>query len=284
LLDGFAVRREQNSATEYFASLDFRFKQRAVQQLLQSYGITTVERQSPKVTLVPVFSAASKGINTGPFSQTQGTQDWTRAWKGLDLENSVSPLRVSPLKHVVRKAVVDALIQGDNAKLGILQEEYDTRTLVLAFAEPRHDGKRLNIALIGVDAVGPFRLHRSLPIDQGDVAFTSELAAVIGLGIIEGRWKAVNAASTPSGSGPTSAVGEQVSFTVAFNGIGEWQQIRRQLSQMPGVSDIDTGTVSARGAEVTLNFPGGVAAFQNGVGAQGFRLSDYGGVWVLQRL
>lgn len=284
MLDGFAVRSERNSATEYLASLDFRFKRPAVLQLLQSYGIAVVDLQAPKVTLVPVFIAAPDGPTKGPFAQTQGSRDWATAWQELDIANSVSPLAVVPFKRVIRTQVVSALVQGDDAKLRILQDEYGARMLVLAVAEPRNDGKRLNIALIGVDAVGPFRLHRSLPIDQGDVAFTAELAAVIGLGVIEGRWKAINTSQSSVGSSPSDLVEQRLNFTVVFHGIGEWQKIRQQLTQIPGVSGLDTGTVSARGAEVALNYPGGIAAFQNGIAAQGLRLNNLGGVWVLQRL
>lgn len=167
--------------------------------------------------------------------------------------------------------------------MSILQEEYGTRSIVLAFAEPRSDGRKLTISLIGIDAVGPLRLRRNLPIDQGDLGFTTELAAVIGLGILEGRWKAVNAGA--SGSAQSAAGGgEMVKFTVAYNGIGDWQRIRQQLTQIPGVSGLGTNAVSARGAEVTLLYPGGVAAFQGRLPERGFQLNNFGGVWVLERL
>lgn len=288
LMDGFAVRSEQNSSTEYIASLDFRFKRKAVRQLLMSYGIATVDQQASPVTLVPVFSAGPSddgglGASRGPYRLDQGSRDWLAAWRGLDLRNSVSPLKVLPLKNVVRGQAVRGLVEGDNSKMTILQEEYGTRSIVLAFAEPRSDGRKLTISLIGIDAVGPLRLRRNLPIDQGDLGFTTELAAVIGLGILEGRWKAVNAGA--SGSAQSAAGGgEMVKFTVAYNGIGDWQRIRQQLTQIPGVSGLGTNAVSARGAEVTLLYPGGVAAFQGRLPERGFQLNNFGGVWVLERL
>src|SRR5690606_12518720 len=48
LIEGFSVRSERNSATQYIASYDFSFQPAAVQQLLDQQGIPYVDKQAPR--------------------------------------------------------------------------------------------------------------------------------------------------------------------------------------------------------------------------------------------
>ncbi|MFX4450823.1 hypothetical protein ABTA90_19645, partial [Acinetobacter baumannii] len=71
--------------------------------------------------------------------------------------------------------------------------EYKTDRIILAIAEPDAAGRKLIVTLAGTDAAGSFSLKRPYKIIGGDTAYTEELAAVVSLGILEGRWKAVKA-------------------------------------------------------------------------------------------
>ncbi|HRC87839.1 MAG TPA: hypothetical protein PK413_19775, partial [Thermoanaerobaculia bacterium] len=60
------------------------------------------------------------------------------------------------------------------------------------------------------------------------------------------------------------------------------QDMRSRLGTTPGVTGMEVGALSARGAEVSLAFPGGAAALQPRLAAQGLQLSNAGGRLVLQ--
>ena len=180
---------------------------------------------------------------------------------------------------------------------------------MLAYAEPIADGRKLKVTLTGRDAVGWVDVTRTYPILDGDTAYAAELAAVVGLGILEGRWKALK--SSRSGTGPVSADGtdawnttsdreerggsisatsaasgsgwsDDVEVVVEFRGLGQWQNMRRQLLETPGVEDLEVGQMSARAANIKLRYPGGGERLANDLGSQGMQLSRQGGQWVLQ--
>ena len=63
--------------------------------------------------------------------------------------------------------------------------------------------------------------------------------------------------------------------------MAEWQDISRRLSQTPGVDDIDVAGLSARGARMSLRFPGGAPALVDALAEQGLALKRQDGGWVL---
>jgi hypothetical protein len=134
---------------------------------------------------------------------------------------------------------------------------------------------------------------------DGDIGYTSELAAVVGLGVLEGRWKAANAPAgmaraptsndfthapgTGYGEGPASygarggnapAPGGQIRLAVSFNGMGEWQSISQRLASTPGVGNLEVEGLSARGARIALSFAGGPDELARALGSQGLSLRN----------
>ena len=59
LVDGFKVRSERNSSTDYIASLDFTFQSKGVRDLLRREGIPFTDEQAAALTVVPVWRAAA---------------------------------------------------------------------------------------------------------------------------------------------------------------------------------------------------------------------------------
>jgi hypothetical protein len=142
---------------------------------------------------------------------------------------------------------------------------------------------RLAVTLAGTDAVGPFVLARQYRVDPADPGYTRELAAVVSLRIVEGRWKAVHThgagfdtSGDTGGSGATDLL-----IAVEFRGMSEWQDISRKLSATPGVEELDVAGLSARGARVTLRYADGVEALAAELAQQGMSLRNNGGTWVL---
>ena len=58
-------------------------------------------------------------------------------------------------------------------------------------------------------------------------------------------------------------------FTASFVDPGQWNEIRAQLLDTPGVDALEIATVSDRDADVSLRFPGGVRGLADALGARG---------------
>lgn len=283
LIDGVSVRSERNSTTDYIANLDFSFQAGAVRDLLQREGIPFLDQQAPTLTLVPLWRTA------GPASPRDELA-WTNVWKGLDLDHALTPAKLEALKKGVAPEAVSALAEGDGAAIRALVAAYGSEHVVLAVAEQDVAARKLNVTLTGRDAVGAFVLRRAYRVDAADPGYASELAAVVSLGIIEGRWKSIKSppstfASSSGGDLRTAArspAGDtQLLIAVEFRGMSEWQDISRKLAATPGVEDLDVAGLSARGARVTLRYSEGAERLADALAEQGLVLRNAGGNWVL---
>lgn len=280
LTDGLNIRSEQNSSTEYLAEIDYQFNPQRVRRYLQKERLPFLDRQAPEVLLVPIYR--NTNASAPRFLATaSGQRAWREAWAGLDLENALTPVKLAQYKLEIRADVRQRLSDGDMSVLRIFQEEYGASRILLASAEPDISGNKLLVSISGQDAVGTFSLRRSYTIEDNDLPYTAELATIVGLGVIEGRWKEVSgdSGSDAFASGPA----EQIRFFVRFNGLREWQDIRARLANLPGVDGFDTGTVSARGAEVAMNYPGGLAGLSRRVAGEGMSFAQSGNDWILQQ-
>ena len=286
LVSGVSVRTERNSSTDYIASLDFSFQADAVRQALAQEGIPFVDQQAGPVTVVTVVRDGT------PPAAKNDTGPWRAAWSGLDLEHTLTPVKLETLKPVIHNDTVNMLLSGDGGAMRILSGEYKTDLIVLAIVEPDPASKKMLVILAGQDASGPIYLQRSYRVSDGDQAYASELAAVVALGVIEGRWKfsktglsgGTQAAAQPAwaAGASSSASGERVAFVAEFNTLAQWNDIRTQLLDTPGVDDLEISTMSAQNADVALRFPGGAQGLANAVGGRGLSLANNGTGWILR--
>lgn len=302
LLEGIRVRSERNSPTEYIASLDFSFQPRAVRNLLQQEGVPFVEEQAPAVVVIPVWRGAA---GAPPKDEAA----WTNVWRGLDLEHALSPVNLQPLKVGIAPEAVAALANGDGAAIRGLVTATKSELVVVALAEPDPAARRLNVTLSGRDAAGAFTLKRAYRIDAGDPNYAAELAGVVSLGILEGRWKAIatpgsgvqspepasrpfpgeappvsslpGPARAPAPANSGVAGGANMQVAIEFRGMNEWQDISRKLAAVPGMQDLDVMGLSARGARVSFRYPDGPQQLAQVLEQQGLTLRNANGGWTL---
>jgi hypothetical protein len=275
LVEGVKVRSERNSSTDYIANLDFSFQSKAVRDLLRREGIPFMDEQAPAVTLVPLWRAEASAAPKGEAA-------WTNVWKGLDLEHALTPVKLQTLKTQITPGAVNALAEGDGSAIRTLVAAYGSELVLLAVAEQDTAANRLNVTLTGRDAVGAFMLRRAYRLDPADPGYTSELAAVVSLGIIEGRWKAIKSRGGGGGSVAKPVSGDSdLLIAVAFRGMNEWQDISRKLSATPGIEELEVAGLSARSARVTLRYAEGAERLADVLAQQGLSLRNTGGNWVL---
>ncbi len=293
LIDGVAVRSERNSATEYIANLDISFQAAEVRDLLTRQGIPFVDTQAPVTLIVPLTRDTKAG--TGPAGEFRAASGaWGTVWPTLDLANSVSPLKAETLKPEIGPDTLRGLYDEAtrNASVMTLAAAYGTDQVVLAIAEVDTEGRKVNVLLAGQDAAGPFALQRAYRLNDGDLAYTLELAAVVSQGVLEGRWKAVNSGGAVAAAAPfaasggyaaTAPAGDEVAFDAQFAGQNEWNAMRRVLLEAPGIDDIRIGTVSVGSASVSVKYPGGGPALAQALAGYGVSLTDTGGLWVMRQ-
>ena len=285
LIDGVSVRSERNSTTQYIANLDFSFQANAVRELLRREGVPFVDLQAPAIVIVPVYQAPSAGQGAAPagLEQAAGQKAWTEAWKGLDLEHSLAPAKLEAPKAAVHADALQMMSKdGDGGGFRIVSKEFNNELVLIALAEPELGSKKLNVTLMGRDAVGQFALKRSYKFQPDDFAYTAELAAVVALGTLEGRWKAIKA--RPAIGGGTAGVQplQPVKLTIEFRTLQEWQAIKRQITETPGVEDIQIGGQSGRSVEIAVRFPGGGNQLADSLVSQGLDMREVGGTWIVR--
>ncbi|MGD9670391.1 MAG: DUF2066 domain-containing protein [Hyphomicrobiaceae bacterium] len=276
LVDGYVVRSERNSTTEYIASLDFSFRADAVRNLLRREAVPFIEEQASEVVLVAAVREGGKLARSGSVANA-----WLDIWRDLDLMNALTPLKLAEIKPFVHDDTLNMLVAGDESANRVLANEYGGESVIVAIAEVDQPGHRVHVTLAGRDAVGPFNLKRSYRLYDGDVGYSMELAAVVSMGVIEGRWKAVKA-QRYGGVAALSAGGEPVRMQVEFQGLAEWTDVHTRVRETPGVSDVQVDAVSARGADLQVSFPGGGPALADALAARGLSLRNIGGNWFLR--
>ncbi len=284
-VDGVAVRSERNSSTQYIANLDFTFQAKAVRELLRREGIPFVDLQAPPIVLVPVYQAPAAAQGTPPalLTQTAGQKAWSDAWKGLDLEHALTPAKLEVVKAGLHADTFQMMASdGDGGGLRILAGEYGSELVMAVLAEPDLASKKLNVTLMGRDAAGQFALKRAYRFQPDDVAYTIELAALVALRTLEGRWKALRARPTVGGGVAGSQLIEPVQITVEFRSLHEWQSIRQQIAETPGVDDLQVAGQSGRSAEIAVRFPGGGSQLADSLASQGLDVREVGGTWIVR--
>lgn len=269
--EAVSVRSERNSRTRYIASLDYGFRAQSVRAVLQQSGIPFVDEQAREIVVVPIVLNVQGAIDQGAAAR-----GWREIWNSLDLEHTLTPIDLEKLKPDINADAVMQLLNGGRGAQSLLADAYGQPYVVAAIAKPDPATKRLQVTLVGTDAVGPLHLTRNYQVFDGDTGYTMELAAVVGQGVLEGRWKAHK---TETG---TAAMGPQIAVQAQYTSYGEWRNIRQRLLAVPGVNDVRIDAESAQAANLTLRYPGGPQELASVLYGQGLSLSGRAGSWILR--
>jgi len=269
--EGVSVRSERNSTTRYIASLDFSFRADSVRAVLKQEGIPFVEEQAREIIVVPLVRNTQGDVVKGAASRA-----WTDMWKSLDLEHTLTPIDLQSLKPEIHADTLKMLQEGRGGAERILAGEYGKPYVIVAIAEPDVAAKRLNVTLAGIDAVGPMALKRSYRVFDGDMGYAMELAAVVGQGVLEGRWKAIK-----TGIGGASH-GTLVALQAQYASLAEWRQIRRELLDLAGVEDLRIEAETAQSANLTLRYPGSPQDLASALYGRGLSLQTGAGGLILR--
>lgn len=286
-IDGLQVDKEQNSRTEYLATLSYKFKPDAIRELLRNYKLPHFDRQAEPISMITAF-VSRKGENA------LGTKAWTDAWAGLDLVHSLTPVQLIAPGPSATPEVFQRLADGDSNAFGIIESEANASRLVVALAELIEGGKKLKVSLIGADRSGQLDLERIYTVYYDDLPYTAEFASIIGLGVLEGRWKSINVGIHTAGAesggveawssdtGNPGTAGPRIRIVAEFSGASQWRDLRTRLLDTPGVEDVEVGAISARNAEVSFGYASGIGTLRSELARSGVALGDVGGTLVMR--
>ena len=275
-LEGITVKEERNSSTEYLATYDFRFSADSVRGLLRERGVPFIDQQAPPVTLVPIAVGPERSPLASPGA-------WGEVWRVLDLKNALTPVRLQQARRSVSREVLEGLAQGGaGGSYSQISADYGGGPVAVASAHLDAGAKKLNVRIDGRDAVGPIAWARSYRVYDGDSAYAMELAAVVTLGVLEGRWKAARAQQLGGVAALAQPV-QPVRAEVLFGSARDWYAMQRTITQLPEVGGFQVLAVSARRADVALNYPGGGAALANALARQGVSMTIAGDRWIVQQ-
>ncbi len=197
----------------------------------------------------------------------------------MDTEHALTPLKLVPPRSNLSPEMLNGLGADPRSLFETLTYQYRSENLILAIADVDAQATELRLRLIGRDAVGGFAFDRKFRIHERDINAATDMVAQISVKIVEGRWKRTQLANQGALAGPADL--ETVSLVAQFSGLKAWQAMRSRLQKVPGVQNVDIKALNARGANLSVDFPGGAERLAQAAQSQGLGLEQQGGAWVL---
>jgi hypothetical protein len=273
LVSNLDVRNEGVSNTSYQATFDVGFSQRGVESLLNEFALPFSLDRAPGVLIVPVYIVEGAAVagNRNP---------WREALSRLDLKNAPVPIALAPTRSDITADIAEAYLANPASAIQSLRRQHRTRNVVLAVAEPGGGGS-LRLRMAGVDALGEFSLERRLRVRDGDDAEVADFGAGVAYHMLQQRWKLTRPVSELAAAGSGGSL-TAVELTAQFSGLREWQAIRGKLQRLPGLQGFEVKSVTPRGAEISLQVPGGGQQLAQVAGSQGLSVENSGGAWVVR--
>ena len=301
MITSLAVRDEKNSNTEYLATLDFQFSEDAVKRYLRGQRVPYLDRQAPVLTVVPVVDQSLLLPAPGTQKPLLSMKDWESSWQTLDLPHGLVPIRLAERLAIVDDAVLAALVRGDQTAREGLLKAYKSQNVVIALAAASQKKGHVRLMLMGRDSIGDVDHKQDYVVSNGDLLQAVDHGAEVAQGLFEARlkilklrpvfaarkpvevlpWQTDLQEAPPVTGWQGEARGERVSLHVAFQGLSHWQSIRRRLMDVDGLEELVVEKLSARGADVSCDYPGGAPALLRALRPFGLTMTLRDGGWVL---
>ncbi len=197
---------------------------------------------------------------------------WTNVWKGLDLEHALTPVKLQALKKEIAPDAVKRWPAATAAPSARWPRAYGSELVLARRRRARRRGqaaqrhaerprRRRRLHAAGA----PIASMRPIPATPASSPPSSRSASSRGAGRPSSR----AAAAAVAAAARCSAARRDLLIAVEFRGMGEWQDISRQLGATPGVEELEVAGLSARGARVTLRYAGRRRAAGRRPGAAG---------------
>jgi hypothetical protein len=249
MVDSFEVANEKMSRVRYLADYTFHFRKSRVRQLLRNAGIAFSETPEKPVVVVPVFQDGDKLV------LWDDPNPWREAWSGVTLPSGPTKLDL-PLGGVGDLTAIDAgqARSGDAEALTDIAQRNGGDGALVAMATARREGDRL--AGLDVDIKryrhGQPAESRTDTVDanpgESDGDFFKRAVGVVIADIEHKR--------PPSSGPPPGDKVASLAATVPIASLGDWVALRRRLSAVPGVHEVDLLSLTRQQAKVEIKYVG----------------------------
>ncbi len=270
LLRDFEVMNEKVGSTRYIGTMSVRFDPDKVRGVLWSAHIPFSDTPSDPILVLPVFEPG------GPPVLFEATNPWLAAWAALKRAPRVVPFVVPGGDLDDLKAISAAQALGaDSAALGAIAARYNVQQVLIADATPAGaDGGTADKQPPAPAGGVAIRLLRVAQDGSGQDAFTvpgqpgEDQAALLARAVdgvvtrVEDAWKH----GAPQGPEHTLLA------TMPIDSLGGWMDLRKQVEQVDGVTQVELKALSPRAAKVILHYSGEVPALQADLAAAGLML------------
>lgn len=283
MIQDFEVTNEQVSAVRYIGTYTFRFRPSDVAGYFSVSGVEYTTTRNQPILVLPYFQ------ENGRISIWSDTNIWMGAWGRANVKQGRVPLEV-PLGDLMDVADLDdsRALGYDVGRLSGMLARYGTGEAVVVIAVP--DSALAALTEDSAPASGALRISlyktdNGTPQQVQDIAISADgqktraqvydeaVAKVYEL--LQGDWKA-KVQDVPS----ADSLLYQVS--ASFGSIREWVQIRKALSELPGLSGLSVLSLKPREARVGFSFRGDENYLRQTLGQGGLDLGEpVGGVYTL---
>ena len=287
VIEGFTVRSERYSPTRYLALLDYNFSKSRLRRLMLKKGVPFFDGRSRPFAIMPVMTASGD-----EQADRKKARIWQKAWRTIDLKHALTRARLRKASSSDQQKW-QKISSGDLAPYASLRQHVASHRLLLIDAHPNEQEDHMVLRIFGQDRVGPIDYKQEFPMDREQphaLRSAFEQAAALAFGIIEGRWRepqivgevvAVSLSSPESSAEQAQEVGrrlvnETFFMRVTFRGLRDWQRIKRRLQRIPGVQELEVNSLSPRGADVKMSYPGGANRLQARLSPYGFAMERNG--------
>ena len=249
MVQSFGIDEEKTSRVRYIGDLSFQFRRIEVRQFLKSQGVSFAETKSKPILFLPVLdSIGAKLLWDDP-------NPWFDAWKAVPPSTGLVPLKL-PVGDLmdIRDLSAEQAASGAKSQIEILGNRYGVGAVVVAEAMldmlTSTSERNLNVSLRYFGGPWADRTDiRSFAVKDSETI--SDALARVALETshqIEEDWKRENILQLDSSS--------NLIANFVLNELREWVQLRRRLSEIALLQDIELVMISRRFAMVRMKYFG----------------------------
>lgn len=299
LVKSFEVQNERASAVRYLGAFTIHFKPNAVRTYLGKHNATFDETRGEALLVLPVTKDATRAV------LWEDKTKWHSAWDSSAANAGIVPVIIPSggLEDIALISTAEAL-QGKSSAIKAIIDKYQAHGAVVAVltGDITKAGAPLSISLTHFDENGATIDNADIAVDSLSPAAGSDTIMAQAVQKvrrkIEKDWRmnreekpvevfdetretketeADSYASEPDE--PTT----HLPVTVAINSLPEWAQIRRKLSSLPQIVQVEVIALQRGSSNIEIEFYGSIDALQLVLNQQGFALRQdrMNKVWML---
>jgi hypothetical protein len=266
-VQGFEIADERTSATRYIARLSVSFRAAEIRGVLRRAGIPHSETRSPPLVVLPV-------LHTGERAELWSDPNpWREAWNARAPGDGLVPFTM-PLGDLgdLQAIDVDKAVAGDEAALKAIAARHGSGDVLVAEATP--SGQEVTVAMHHYAGETRHTIDVFALEGPADAGASYGGAVREAMARFEDAWKR----ETMIQHDRVAAL----AVSVPLGGIADWVKVRQRLGEAAEVSGYEINALTARQANLTLNYFGDPRRLRAALAARQLELVEADGFWTLR--